>query len=258
MRYPKIACAFLLAAAPMLGEAKLEIRQGRPVVDGVYVNGHGPYRFLVDTGAQGNQLEVKLARSIGLQPTFQVDIVTAAGVIRVSGREGIEVRLDTVEATGQEFLFTDLQAVRQLSADIQGVLGQSFLSRSDYLLDFLGKRLSFGMQDRKGTRAEFKLLDGRPSVFSNLGWLVLDSGADHVILFGEGSSKRTQTIRTASGLLDIAIIRTTQLIIEGRTIAYGDAVEVPRQSSLVEDGLLPARLFHAVYVCNSGGYLILD
>jgi hypothetical protein len=27
---------------------KIDVRDARPVVEGVYVNGHGPYRFLVD------------------------------------------------------------------------------------------------------------------------------------------------------------------------------------------------------------------
>ena len=258
MRYAKMNGSLIIAAAPLLGAAKLQVLQGRPVVNGVYVNGHGPYRFLLDTGAQSNQMETGLARSIGLRPTFQVEMVTAAGVARVSGGKGLEVSLDSVAADQQEFLYTDMQAVRQISSDIQGVLGQAFLSRFDYLLDLRAKRLEFGASDRQGTRAEFRMLDGRPAVFSSLGWLVLDSGADRLILFDAASAKNAYTMRTATGFLATGTIQTKPLVIEGRSIPHREAVAVPRQSGVSEDRLLPASLFHAVYVNNSKGYVILD
>ena len=40
----------------------MRVRDGRPIVDGVYVNGHGPYRFLVDTGTMRNLIDADLAR----------------------------------------------------------------------------------------------------------------------------------------------------------------------------------------------------
>ncbi|HYL78935.1 MAG TPA: retropepsin-like aspartic protease [Bryobacteraceae bacterium] len=258
MRYAKMIGSLIIAAAPLLGAVKLQVLQGRPVVKGVFVNGHGPYRFLLDTGAQSNQIEAGLARSIGLLPTFQVEMVTAAGVARVSGGKGLDVSLDSVTANQQEFLYTDMQAVRQLSTDIQGVLGQAFLSRFDYLLDLRAKRLEFGPSDRQGTRVELRMLDGRPSVFSNLGWLVLDSGADRIILFDAASAKSAYTMRTATGFLSTGTIQTKPLVIEGRSIPHREAVAAPRQSGASEDGLLPASLFHAVYVNNSHGYVILD
>jgi predicted aspartyl protease len=258
MHYAKMIGSLIIAAAPLLSGAKLQIFQGRPVVNGVYVNGHGPYRFLVDTGAQVNQIETSLARSIGLHPTFQVEKVTATGTSHVPGVAGLDVELDSIKADQQEFLYTDLQAVRQLSSDIQGVLGQAFLARFDYLLDLRDKRLEFGQLDRRGTRVEFRLIDGRPSVFTSLGWLVLDSGTDRVLLFDVAAAKRTYTLRTGTGFLEIGTIRTRPLVIEGRTIPHRETLEVPRQAGVSEDGLLPASLFRAVYVCNSEGYAVLD
>jgi len=107
-----------LAAAPLFGSAKLQICGGRPVVNGVYVNGHGPYRFLVDTGAGSNQIDASLARSIGLHPTVQVDVMTPTGMTRLPGSDGLAVELDSVKADQQEFLYVNLQVVRQLSSGI--------------------------------------------------------------------------------------------------------------------------------------------
>ena len=47
------------------GEAavKLQMRDRMPVVDGVLLNGHGPYRFAVDTGSAVNQIEPALAET---------------------------------------------------------------------------------------------------------------------------------------------------------------------------------------------------
>lgn len=235
----KLAAALLIAATPLLGYAKLDVRQGHPVVRGVYVNGHGPYRFLLDTGAQVNHIHGPLARSLGLRPTFQVDLVTVTGSARTPGTGGLEVAVDSAQASQQEFLFTDLVAVRQLGSDIQGVLGQAFLSRFDYLLDLRGKRLEFGAVQRAGTRVGFQLVDGRPAVFTSLGSLVLDSGTDRLILYSR-------------------VVRAKPLVIEGRTLRYYEAITVPRQPTAGEDGLLPASLFRTVFFSNSEGYLILD
>ena len=44
-------------AQPVQPTLKLQVIAGRPVVDGVYLNGQGPYRFLLDTGTQVNMLK---------------------------------------------------------------------------------------------------------------------------------------------------------------------------------------------------------
>src|SRR5215472_1776282 len=90
--------SLIIASTPLLGGVKLDVRGGRPVVDGVYVNGHGPYRFLVDTGANSNLIEVGLARKIGMVATFQVEFVTSSGKAAVGGKDGNEVALDSVKA----------------------------------------------------------------------------------------------------------------------------------------------------------------
>jgi hypothetical protein len=56
-----LICSFIIAAVPALSEVKMQVRDGHPIVDGVYVNGHGPYRFLVDTGTNVNLIETDLA-----------------------------------------------------------------------------------------------------------------------------------------------------------------------------------------------------
>jgi hypothetical protein len=127
---------------------KLTLFNGLPVVDGVFLNGEGPFRFLLDTGAQVNQLQADLAHKLNLVPSFRVDLTTAAGTTPVAGGMVAEASLGSAKAQDLEFLFSSLDGVHVLSTSIQGVLGEEFLARFDYLLDLRGKRLTFSFDRR--------------------------------------------------------------------------------------------------------------
>jgi hypothetical protein len=157
-------CSIIIAASPLPGAVKLQVRQGCPVVDGVYVNGHGPYRFLVDTGANINLIDAHLAQSIGLSVASQTNVTSVAQNTSVPLSKGNQVVLDSIKAEGQEFLFSQLESVHDLLSDVQGLLGQSFLSRFDYVFDLRGKTIEFGKQERNGNRLPFWMSNGRPAV----------------------------------------------------------------------------------------------
>ena len=248
-----------LAAGPVGGAVKIRILDGRPMVDTVYLNGHGPYRFLLDTGTTLNHLDPQLAASIGLRTTFSTDLLTSIGTTSIGGAGGIGVVLGPVRAEAQTFLFGGLDNIHRSFPDVQGVLGQEFLSRFDYLLDLRGRRLEFGASERSAVenRVPFQAVAGRPAVFTSLGSLVLDSGAAGIILFGGRAMALTHEMFTMTGSLRVGTISGT-LVIDGRTWWRGKAVVIPRAAEAGAEGLLPASLFNAVYVCNSEGYLVLD
>jgi hypothetical protein len=254
----KAICSLLVAAGPLLGSVKLEVREGCPIVDGVYVNGHGPYRFLLDTGTQLNHLDPKLAKSIGLKGSLRVEVISSFAVAQAPAAEGIEIALESVKAGGQKMVFSDLAVVHRLGFDIKGVLGQEFLSRFDYLLDLRAKRIEFSKQDRAGTRAEFQTIHGQPAVLTSLGRLLLDSGTAWVVLFGVEAAPGTNDILTLAGSSKAGSVPRKPLIIEGRTIRYDELVAVPGGNEAGVAGLLPVSLFKSVYICNSEGYVVLD
>jgi hypothetical protein len=255
-----LICWFIISASPLYADVKMQVSGGRPIVDGVYVNGHGPYRFLLDTGTNVNYIEANLARSIGLTPTFHTQLTSSTGATSASGGDGIEVLLDAAKTEAQRFLFLRLEAIHDISPDIQGVLGQEFLSRFDYTLDLRGKRLEFGKQDRNGTRVQFRMINAEPVVSTSLGNLILDSGARQLVLFGvhpEGGYGLTGELRTPTGSQRIGLVSGKPLVIEGRKISRGDAVTIPNRTPGV-DGLLPLSLFKAIYFCNSQGYIVFE
>jgi hypothetical protein len=248
------------SALPPLDESiRLNTISGIPTVDGVFLNGHGPYRFLLDTGAQKNQVEASIARKIGLATTFQVKMATVAGVIPVDGGRVDEVSLGSASASNQEFLFTTLDAAHVLSSEIKGVMGQEFLAHFDYLLDFAKHRLVFGESAPEGgSRIGFETINGCPVIETSEGKLVLDSAANSTILHRSSPpSMDGSIIRTASGTASVSTIQGLRLKIGGREYHPTNAAAIPR-ALLKGDGLLPASLFRAVYIDNSSKYVILD
>jgi hypothetical protein len=244
--------------APKIQGAKMQIEGGRPVVDGVFVNGQGPYRFLIDTGTTVNLIETGLARKIGLHATSQVELTSSTGRSSVVESDGNAVTLGSASADRQKFIVMGLDAVHHLDPDIRGVLGQWFLARFDYTLDLKTKRLEFGAQAATGARTGFTVVNGRPVIPTSLGGLVLDSGAAQLVLFGvepERAIDARLLTSTGSGAIGSA---SRKLVIGERKVWQGDAVTMSSRIEGGVDGLLPLRLFRSVYVSNSENYVVLE
>jgi hypothetical protein len=255
-----LICSFIIAAGPVRGDVRLHVSGGLPVVESVYVNSHGPYRFLVDTGTNVNFIDVNLARSIGLRATFQTKLTSSMGATSVSGSDGVEVFLGSAKADAQRFLFLPPDTLQERLPGIRGVLGQWFLYRFDYTLDMRAKRMEFGEQNPNGTRAKFEMVNGEPVVSTSLGNLILDSGASQLVLFGVrrgGENGLRGDLRTVTGSQEVGLVTGRPLIIEGRKISRGAAVAIPNRTPGV-DGLLPIGLFKVIYICNSQGYLVFE
>jgi hypothetical protein len=253
-----IGC-LIIAATHAFGSVKLILRDGRPVVDGVYVNGHGPYRFLVDTGSNVDLIEPGLARKIDMTATFQVNLASAGGNTSASGSDGNEVALDSVKVTDQKFIFSSLDAIHISSPDVHGVLGEWFLSQFDYTLNLETHLLYFGTQDLPGARTPFHMVNARPVIASSLGNLALDSGQVQLLLFGVQSfSSSVYQLRTVAGSQFVSKTSGKPLLISGRRISNGEALAVADRPEPGVDGLLPLGLFHAVYVSNTQGYVVFE
>jgi hypothetical protein len=257
-KLPLLICSLIIAASPLFGGVKLHVEEGRPVVDGVYVNGHGPYRFLVDTGTNVNLIETDLARKLGLKVSSAVEFASASRTTSTPQSDGNEVALEVAKAGDQRFLLTGLEAVHRLDPDIRGVLGQWFLVRFDYTLDLKAKRFEFGKQEPIGPRTSFTLVNGRLLVPTSLGGLVLDSGAGRLVLFGAESDRGTDSrVLTFNGS-GATGLTSRKLEIAGRKVWQGDVITMRSQTEDGVAGLLPLNVFKSVYVSNSEGYVVFE
>ena len=135
----------IIATVSAHGSVKIQLRGDRPVVDGIYVNGHGPYRFLLDTGSNINLIDVHLASKIGLIVSGKVELTSAGGESSAAESDGNESAVDIAKASGQRFVISSLDAIHNSETDAQGVHGMRILSQFDFAID-LQCTITFGVE----------------------------------------------------------------------------------------------------------------
>jgi len=223
-----------------------------PMSDTVFLGARGPFRFLVDTGAQSTVVSPGLAAAAGLTAGWRVEVVTVTGK-RLVPAGSADVVVGGVSVSGAEVLFYDPPR------GFDGVLGQSVLGRLDYLIDGRGE-LRIGAPAPVGERLPLDRVYDRPAVSVDVDGvrmrLVLDSAASHMVLFDEKAEGRDAVLRTSAGYGPVAV-RKLRSVAAGRARLSAVEAAVAGRSGREEDGLLPARWFRAVYVNNAEGYVIL-
>jgi predicted aspartyl protease len=247
------------------------------VVLPAFVDGLGPFRFLVDTGSTSSAIADTVAAALGLRPIAKSELVSASGrtmlpVVRL-GRT-------TVGAAGREGLLASLLRsgdLDQLTAGIQGVLGQDFLGGRDYTLDYQRRRFSWHVDPaigNRGTRLALLPSDGRflvelpQAATGTVVRLVPDSGSAMLVVFeGDGTAGLpTRSIAGQSRLTGMAGSRIAQravvraLQVGGVVLRNEPAVIVGRagRSRPDADGLLPLHRFARVSFLARENCLILE
>jgi predicted aspartyl protease len=122
---------------------------GRVVVP-VMVNGRGPFRFIVDTGANHSTISPRLARELGLKPTEEASIILdgITGTAQVSF-----VTVDRLQAGDLTIQGTDLPVVwAPVMAGADGILGAAGLTEKSLLIDFQRNRVAIS----RGVEAEVR------------------------------------------------------------------------------------------------------
>jgi hypothetical protein len=217
-------------------------------VDRVYINGQGPFRFLIDTGAQSSAVSEQLALRVGLRPEARVEQVTPAGAHLVPATQAHV----TVNETGDkiELLIGGIDQVKQIDQSIEGVLGSNFFLRGPFLLQYDRRVLTISAPTPAGERLPIETADGRPIVTAAVNQsmlrLALDSGAPALILFDKFVSSRTSSVVAtnvgrASANMTEAFVRLPGLrpkTMRAATLQRFDRV----------DGLLPLGYFRSVFV----------
>jgi predicted aspartyl protease len=240
-------CALGLAVS----STPVEIRANYPILPDVYVNGKGPFRMLVDTGAQSTSLRPRLTDAAGLRPTFAVELQRVGGTSVVPVAKARRVSVGGLDMEEVEVLLAEPPNVKSLGP-LDGVVGQSFLSRTNYWLDYGGRKIVWDPDGKlverlEGNRVPFEFEDGRPAVQAKVGRdqrrLVLDSGASHLILFTE-NGKGAPAARVDT--LDLG---------GQRWRGIPAAVLASAQTG---GGLLPGHLLKSFYVNNRKQYVLVE
>ena len=262
------------------GEVRLRLLGGRLPVVAVRINDEGPFDFLLDTGTNSTLLTPELAARLRLRPADRVMLVTVAGERDVPRALLRKVEVGGSAAADVEALVSGLEPLRRLDPRVCGVLGQNFLGRFNYTLDYEGRAVSFeggdGGGPPRGVRVPFALEEGKLIVAAFSGppapralRLVLDAAAGGLVIFDDPQgglalalgARGVSLLLTEAGSGEALAARLGSLRVGDRrledvpvAILRGDAARAARP----EDGLLPTSLFRAVYFNHAGGYVIFN
>jgi predicted aspartyl protease len=161
---------------------------GRVVVP-VMVNGRGPFRFIVDTGANHSTITPRLAHELGLKPAEAASIILdgITGTAQVSF-----VRIDRLQAGDLTMGSTDLPVVwAPVMAGADGILGAAGLTEKSLLIDFQRNRVAISHGVEAAMRANstrihgLRLIPGLITLATRVGGVpvraVIDTGAERTL-----------------------------------------------------------------------------
>jgi hypothetical protein len=269
------AVCSLLAATPARAEIwrhPLWVEGGLPVVD-VWIGSRGPWRFVVDTGAEGTTVSRGLAERLDLPVLGALEQHTMAGaarllMVRVSGLRVGRKGPPPIELSAA---VSNLDAMRRVVPDLDGVLGGDALAGFEYLLDYTAGRLLLARGESLPVSAgddavvlPLRFERQRPIVT----WprtlasaplpLVVDTAAMAFIVdaseaagFGcRAHTSQAVRLETHSGSravesCEMNVLRAGSLEVDGLRMVM---LAWPRAIDRLDRGLLPASAFGRIYV----------
>jgi hypothetical protein len=261
------------------------------IVIPVKVNQQGPFDFMVDTGSQVTVIDPSLAAELSLKPQAQVGLVTAASRedASISVLESLEAGFQTVHHPLA--IVHDLGQVKAADPGIRGVLGEDFLAHFDMLIDYghkllcldgtgsmraqvSGEQVSFVGPENSEEALPFArrlvLAVDLPGGGSRPLLLQLDSGTNSPFLYQNGGKNRLALLdqamlRAGAGNAvqrEFAALPPQRLRVGAHTVRQISFITpvatAPDMPDRQEDGLLPTVLFHRVFICAAGRYVIFD
>ena len=257
--------AAVLGSGLCLGSEALKMREGFAFVE-AEINGRGPFRLLIDTGTVPCILTPQAAARAGIQPDHRIVLATLAGERIFPGSSQNALRIGAVTQPGIQIVTDSLGPILELDPKADGMLGQSFLGRQPYLIDYRHKRLLLGDEAREQAQRLPVAVEsynhyGRPVVpvlldpYDDTRHLTLDSGAISLVIECQNHCPALHQIEHSENILTLVGERAAsrgvlfRMRIGGLTFFRSDAILV--KGSPADDrneGVLPTRLFSAVYV----------
>jgi predicted aspartyl protease len=265
-------------AAPAAATRFTSSRPGEILVSAT-VGAKGPFRFLLDTGSTHTAVTDRLATAVDAVPVARTVMRAAAGSIRCLVVALPAVVVDGVSADGLTATALPRAAAAALGPGVDGVLGQDFLSRFAFTIDYRRSRIVWHDADyvAPGTRLALVPAQNRwlvelpqpataPGIPPTMRRFVPDSGADTLVLFGERRAgclitawqAGTSALGSLSGERAVRTATVDGLRVGEATLDRQIAAVVPSIAPDDPDGLLPLHLFASVFFSARSRALVIQ
>jgi hypothetical protein len=229
----------------------------------VTIGGRGPYRFLLDTGSTHTAITAELVTAVGARAVARTTMRATAGTVDclVVALPALSVGIAAAEGITATALPAPARAALRGIAD--GILGQDFLARFSYTLDYRRRQVVWHDADYVAPGLVVPLVPAggrflvelpRTARTAAVRRYVPDSAADTLVLFGGAlpDDLVVQWQPAAATLESLTGARTVRTAIVGgfhvgsatldgvvAAVVVGDASRGPD----AVDGLLPLHLF---------------
>ncbi len=270
-----VSAALVLLTAPRLwAGSTLAFQFGDQggVIVPVMVNGSGPFKMLLDTGASHSAITADVAAATGARTVATSSVVSPAAetirpIVVIDELSLGPITADLVLPSVVPNASFDAEGI------IQGLIGQDVLASLRYTLDFKRRVIEWHDQapPARGLVLNLAFEHGRflvslPQDHTTLR-LVPDSGAGGLVLF-DAAGRRSDNIVDTGETVALATVharrqargvRIRELRLGNRTLRDVPAVTNERIDARPDDGdgLLPLHLFERVTFDGPGRLLIL-
>jgi hypothetical protein len=252
------------------------------VIVPAYVNGRGPFDFVVDTGTSSTLIDVNLAAELELKPVGRSLLTSFTGSEAVPLFLLGSLSVGAKSVAGLLALAKDMREVQGVDPRIRGILGLNFLLEFAFLLDYGLHQLelydSFETPNfAAGTQVPIQVVSSRilivtatQAAVSGSWSLALDSGTPKIAVFEDRIRESQDSPWSWDGKVRV-VTNLSSLLAHTRTVrdlALANlrlrnlaVIVFPRNPGLqegIEDGLLPAALFRRILVNAKQNYAILE
>jgi predicted aspartyl protease len=200
----------------------------------VYVEGKGPFQFILDTGAYRCLLSPELSMSVGVRPESQQRATGVGGTIQISSAHVNSLTVGTARQENLEVAITDelSRLGEAVQSKVDGVLGSNFLKNFRLTLDY---RRGLVRLDHSSAEPQIESeVQSVTSVFFKLATPSKPLIVLPVFVNGKGPFQFFVDTGTSRTTLSFALARKLGIVAIGNRAGTGAGGQIPMLSATVD------------------------
>jgi len=158
----------IFASQPVIAGSSVRFKQlqGHLIIVPVSINGAGPFDFVLDTGASATVIDCDIAKRLSLHSAEAASFKSGAETkVRPCHRVD-SLTLGTKSVENLTVPCAELSEIHSIGPKIRGVLGQDFLSRFNYILNY------------RDSVSNLKRTANLKTIYVARGWQLIETGVE--------------------------------------------------------------------------------